>query len=186
MEANPCLPLSTPTIEVIHASQIPNTRCRYGNSDLLFRVGYTTSITTNATNETDSTTSVISKDATDSINAYCQIKQLQLRCQTLRSSMGLRPRLSAAAASRLYWNPRAGARDPLFENRWAGTNREHHLHDALDRSGSDRRSRAKTCAGGTPALPGGHPLMTALLPRKGGVIGARSGARALHGPWWIC
>ena len=56
--------------------------------------------------------------------------------------MGLRPRLSAAAASRLYWNPRAGARDPLFENRWAGTNREHHLHDALDRSGSDRRSRA--------------------------------------------
>ena len=95
--------------------------------------------------------------------------------------MGLRPRLSAAAASRLYWNPWAGARDPLFENRWAGTNREHHLHDALDRSGSDRRSRAKTCAGGTPALPGesSHDI---TLASPGGVTG-KSSAEALGGPW---
>ena len=64
-----------------------------------------------------------------------------------------------------------------------GANREHPLHNqptmvpfAVDRSGSDRRSCAKTCAGGTPALPGGGHHTTSLFPSRGGVSRVRDAA----------
>ena len=77
-------------------------------------------------------------------------------------------RISLRLAARLL-------RLPLKGGVIAGTNREHSLHNSpgtvpfpVDRSGGDRRSCARPCAGGTPALPGSRHLMTSLFPFKGG------------------
>ena len=131
------------------------------------------------------------------INSVLQVidcsRRLRGSTHTLNFSMGLRPRLSAAAASRLYWSiPHVDARGIIYSriaaptagggsgesgSSWAGARGIHYFENRCGYGGSPFQ-RGRRGRGPQPGGPASTPHRISLrlaarllrLPLKGGVI----------------